>query len=73
MLFYVQLGDGTRTDRLSPARSDESDVLSRIDFIAAGHDHTCALTTSASGLYCWGHNANGQVSEIGCVAAVLMI
>ena len=52
-----QLGDGTNTDRHSPAYSSlgGTGVLK----ISAGSYHTCAITVERN-VMCWGENWNGQ-------------
>jgi alpha-tubulin suppressor-like RCC1 family protein len=55
-----QLGDGTEVDRLTPV--DVVGLMSRVNAIAAGERHTCALTT-AGGVKCWGNNHDNQLGD----------
>ena len=57
---YGQLGDGSTTSRLTAV--DVTGLASGIQAIAAGGEHTCALTT-ASGVKCWGINYYGQLGD----------
>src|SRR2546426_5247420 len=55
-----QLGDGTEVD--SVAAVDVGGLMSRVNAIAAGERHTCALTTGG-GVKCWGNNHDNQLGD----------
>lgn len=58
---FGQVGDGTSgTNRLTPVAA--SGLASGVTTIAAGDNHTCALT-SAGGVKCWGNNFSGQIGD----------
>ena len=57
---YGKLGDGTMTDRPTPVAV--SGLGSGVLTVAAGRQHTCAVTSSGA-IGCWGHNGYGQVGD----------
>jgi len=54
-----QLGDGTRTIRLTPVV-----VTGTLAFrqVTAGYNHTCGVTTD-NRVFCWGNNNVGQIGD----------
>jgi alpha-tubulin suppressor-like RCC1 family protein len=57
--MYGQLGDGTTTSRPTPPPTD---VLTGVQAIATGFNHTCALMTTG-GVRCWGYNRLGELGD----------
>jgi alpha-tubulin suppressor-like RCC1 family protein len=55
-----EIGDGTKKTRLAPV--DVKNLTSGVAAIAAGAEHTCALTT-AGGVKCWGYNRWGEIGD----------
>jgi alpha-tubulin suppressor-like RCC1 family protein len=55
---HGQLGDGSKTGSSSPV---DVKGLAGVASIAAGGDHTCAL--SGSDIWCWGRNDHGQAGD----------
>lgn len=58
--YWGNLGDGTKTERATPA--NVSGLSSGIASISLGAYHVCALTTSG-GIKCWGDNALAQFGD----------
>jgi alpha-tubulin suppressor-like RCC1 family protein len=54
-----QLGNNTVASALAPV--DVSGLSTGVRAIAAGANHTCAMTTA--GVQCWGNNATGQLGD----------
>jgi alpha-tubulin suppressor-like RCC1 family protein len=55
-----QLGDGTAEDRTTPV--DVSGLQRGVTAVAAGENHTCAVTDSGA-VKCWGANNRGQLGN----------
>jgi alpha-tubulin suppressor-like RCC1 family protein len=68
--YYAQAGNGLAgvdteadtTDDLEKAFVDAQGVSGLPQAIAAGSDHTCALSQTGSS-HCWGQNASGQTAD----------
>ena len=60
--FYGQLGNNSNVNELTPAAVSFPVGVTSIVRIAAGDDHSCALTNTGAA-YCWGFNNFGQVGD----------
>ena len=63
--FGGQLGDGSATMQTSPANY-VTGLSSGVQAIAAGENHTCALTTGGA-VKCWGEHGSGQLGNGGAM------
>jgi hypothetical protein len=60
--WYGQLGDGTQGPPAGYDPVDVAGLAAGVVAVAAGQDHTCALTT-AGAVQCWGRNTYGEVGD----------
>ena len=63
-----QLGDGSRSDRLTPVTA--TGLVSGIAAVSTGGNHSCALGSDGS-VRCWGRNADGQLGVGNTTAALV--
>ena len=55
-----RLGDGGNSQRTAP---HPVSTLTSVTAVAAGGQHTCAIASPSSTLYCWGSDATGQLGN----------
>lgn len=58
-----RLGNGSTTDRTTPALVNASAMSGTVTSISAGQSSTCAVATGKA--YCWGAYANGRLGDGG--------
>lgn len=58
---FGQLGDGTRTNALTPVAV--AGLSRNVVAIAGGGFHTCALIATTGAVQCWGQNVWGQLGD----------
>ena len=66
---YLQLGDGTRTDKIVETPVDVIDLAGATG-LAAGGAHTCAIVAEGR-VRCWGWNLNGELGDPTITAGVV--
>ena len=60
--LHGQIGDGTRTDRLTP--TPVSGLSTGAGQISSGTQHSCVTTTAPKiGVKCWGYNWRGEIGD----------
>lgn len=67
---YGQLGDNSKTSRLTPV--SVAGLLNEVASVEAGTFHTCAVTR-AGGAKCWGHNGTGQLGDNSTTARLIPV
>lgn len=60
--LYGEIGDGSTTDSMTPVRvympNDE-----KVEVVAVGYYHTCAILKNNTRLMCWGRNMHGRLGD----------
>lgn len=61
---YGALGDGTLTQRSTPAAITQGAIPgdTTIERLIVGHSHSCVFASDAKA-YCWGYNYNGKLGD----------
>ena len=60
---YGQLANGSYIAKATPQKVVPSSLVGPSQLLAAGDMHACSLSSTTSGMWCWGLNASGQLGD----------